>query len=108
MENVDSVLYYIIENVMEMVIAVAVVFTSYYGRKYLGIVFDREEDTDLENLVMRLVLAAEEGITGGEDKYEWVAKVLSERIDGLDEQQLYALIHEQVRLMRAAGLELKE
>ena len=58
-------------------------------------------DTQMEILVYRLVLAAEQLVVDGDGKYKWVAESLEKMIPGITKEEVQMWIDSTVRIMKA-------
>ncbi len=72
-----------------------------WGRELKDLYKDGKIDTQMEILVYRLVLAAEQLVVDGDGKYKWVAESLEKMIPGITKEEIQMWIDSTVRIMKA-------
>ena len=72
-----------------------------WGKELKELYKDGKIDTQMEILVYRLVLAAEQLVVDGEGKYKWVAESLEKMIPGITKEEIQMWIDSTVRIMKA-------
>lgn len=108
MEFLDTVVQfaeYVIENYGVVIWTIlAYVFVA-WGKQMKDLYVEGKIDTEIEILVYRLVLAAEEFIVDGDKKYTWVAGSIKKMIPDMDDEEIKVWIDSTVRVIRADGKE---
>lgn len=74
-----------------------------WGRELKDLYKAGKIDTQMEILVYRLVLAAEQLVVDGDGKYKWVAESLEKMIPGITKEEVQMWIDSTVRIMKANG-----
>lgn len=74
-----------------------------WGRELKELYKAGKIDTQMEILVYRLVLAAEQLVVDGDGKYKWVSESLGKMVPGMTEEQIRMWIDSTVRIMKTNG-----
>lgn len=94
---------YLIENYGVFLWTVIAFVILAWGRELKELYKEGKIDTQMEILVYRLVLAAEQLVVDGDGKYKWVSESLGKMVPGLTEEQIRMWIDSTVRIMKANG-----
>lgn len=92
---------YLIENYGVFLWTIIAFVILAWGKELKDLYKEGKIDTQMEVLVYRLVLAAEQLIVDGDGKYKWVADSLNKMIPGLTEEEIRMWVDSTVRIMKA-------
>lgn len=96
---------YLVENYGVVIWTVLAYVIVAYSRELKNEYLAGKIDTEFENFIYRLVLAAEEYIVNGDEKYEWVSKSIKKYAPEMTDDEIRIWIDSTVRLIKAEELE---